>query len=164
MNNAAVFKKGDDAGNIAANKDAPLLVTREAIARMKKDGKGGVIFFVGDAFAEKGGKYPDDFDEYVRSKQWIRAKVDEFAPLGKEGFRVLAIMNGPIDPPGTAPPATVAEIAAEINMPPEKLNPWIGGRRVGEAIYFALNAEAVAGVIFVDGNRQPTDKVAPPER
>lgn len=155
VNNAAVFKAGDEAENMAANLDAPLLVTNAAINRMRRDGKGGVIFLVGDAFVERGGEYPEDLGGYIRSKVWIRKAVDDFAPLGKEGIRVLGIMNGPIDPPETASPEAIAAIAAEINMPSEALGPWIGGWRIGEAIYFALNAEAVAGVIFADGGRIP---------
>ena len=162
VNNAAVFEGGKNTGNIAANKDASLLVTREAIARAERDWKGIVIFFVGDSFAEKGGEYPGDHDEYLESKLWIREMVEKLASLGKKRIRVLAIMSGPIEPKTTTPVETVAKIRAEINMPEEELNPWIGGWRVGEAIYALLIAEAISGVVFVDGGRSATNP-APPE-
>lgn len=157
VNNAAVFKKDDTEANIAANKQAPLLVAQEAIARMRADKKGGVIFFVGDAFLAKGGVYSEDLAGYTLSKAWIPEEVTKLAPLNKEGIRVLAILNGPIEPPPTASPEAVAVIAKEINMPDKELNPWIGGFKVGEAIYGLIIAEAISGsCILVDGGRHIT--------
>lgn len=158
VNNAAVFKKNDTEENIAANKRAPLLVTREAIARMRADKKSGVIFFVGDAFLDKGGVYSEDLAGYMLSKAWIPEEVKKLAPLYREaGIRVLAIMNGPIEPTPTASPETIAFFRKRINMPEEDLNPWIGGWRVGEALYGLTIAEAISGTwVPVDGGRQDT--------
>jgi len=157
VNNAAVFKKNDTEENMAANKQAPLLVTREAIARMRADKKGGVIFFVGDAFLARGGVYSEDLAGYTLSKSWILDEVNKLAPLGKEGIRVLAVLNGPIEPPLTASPESVAAIAKEINIPDKDLNPWIGGSRVGEAMYGLIIAEAISGTcVLVDGGRRVT--------
>jgi NAD(P)-dependent dehydrogenase (short-subunit alcohol dehydrogenase family) len=157
VNNAAVFKKDDTEANIAANKQAPLLVTQEAIARMRADKKSGVVFFVGDAFLARGGVYSKDLAGYTLSKVWIPEEVKKLAPLNKEGIRVLAILNGPIEPPPTASPEAVAAIRKEINMPDEELKPWIGGWKVGEAIYGLLIAEAISGTcVLVDGGRQVT--------
>ena len=155
INNAGVFKKDDTEANMAANKTAPLFVAQEAIARMRVDKKGGVIFFVGDAFIGRGGVYSEDLAGYTRSKAWMSGEVEKLAPLNKEGIRVLAILNGPIEPPPTASPETIAEIREEINMPDKELNPWIGGWRVGEAVYGLLIAEAISGTcVLVDGGRQ----------
>lgn len=157
VNNAAMFKKNDTEENVAANKLAPLLVTQEAIARMRVDKKSGVIFFVGDAWIGRDGVYPEDRAGYTLSKSWIPEEVNKLAPLNKEGIRVLAILNGPIEPTPNALPEEIAEIRKSINMPDKELNPWIGGWRVGEALYGLTLSEAISGAcVFVDGGRQVT--------
>ena len=155
INNAATFKPDDTDENMAANKDAPLLVMREAVARMRADKKGGVIIFVGDAFLDKGGVYDESLAGYSLSKGWIRDEVRRLAPLNREGIRVNAVMNGAIEAPSTATPEAIAQFASEINMPATELHPLIGGERVGQLIYGLLIAEGVVGEsVRVDGGRE----------
>ncbi len=160
INNAAVFKPGDARENMAANKHAPLLVAKAAVARMRADKKGGVIFFVGDAFLAKDGMYSKELSGYSRSKAWIPGEVRRLAKLNREGIRVLAVLNGPIEPPKTASRKAITAIRSELNMPAKELNPWIGGKKVGEAIYGLLLASAIVGEsVLVDGGRKTVRRV-----
>lgn len=156
INNAGVFKEDDFDGNIDANVRALYHMNREAIARMRADGKRGVIFIVGDAFIQSGGVYSEHLDSYTMSKSWIPEVVSGLATAyGKEGLRILGILNGPIEPPPGAPVEAVTAIRAEINLPESELNPWIGGTKVGEAMYHLLQATAINGeCIRVDGGRR----------
>lgn len=156
VNNAGRFEEDNFDGNIDANTRAIYHMNRDAIARMLIDGKRGAIFVVGDAFIRGGGVYSEHLDAYTMSKGWIPDVVSQLgATYGKRGIRVLGILNGPIDPPPGASPEAIASIGAEINLPPEDLTPWIGGKKVGEAIYHLLHATAINGeCIRVDGGRR----------
>lgn len=155
INNAGAFEIDDFAKNIDANAKAVYLVTSKAVDRMLRDKKGGVVFLVGDAFIESGGVYPANVVGYTMSKAYIPYVVRQLAAAhGKAGLRFLGILNGPIEPPKDAPVETVSAIRAEINLPERELNPWIGGAKVGEAIYGLLLATAINGEsVRVDGGR-----------
>lgn len=143
--------------NLDANLKAAHLVTEAAIHQLRKRKKTGVIVFVGDAFIEKGGTYPENLAAYTASKAPLTALVRHYAhAYGKEGLRFIAVLNGPIEPPRSAPREAVEKIASEIPLPKEKLNPWIGGAAVAQAIdaliQSGINGEGVA----VDGGRSWT--------
>ncbi len=158
VNNAGKFEEDSFDGNIDANMRALYHMNREAIARILADKKRGTIFVIGDAFIESGGVYSEHLDGYTMSKGWIPGVVSELAAAyGKRGVRVLGVLNGPIDPPPGASETAVASIRAEVNLPEEDLNPWIGGEKVGEAIFHLLHATAINGeCIRVDGGRRWT--------
>ena len=76
------------------------------------------------------------------------------AECGRAGFRFLAVLNGPIEPPQTAPAEAVERIRSEINLPTDSLKPWIGGDAVAEVIDLLFQSPAVNGAsIAVDGGR-----------
>lgn len=165
INNAATFKPTGSTDltdaraalehNVAANLTAPFLVAWEATQRMLAERKAGVIVFVGDAFIENGGVYPEGLEAYTASKAWIPPVVVQLAAAhGRKGLRFLGILNGPVEPPPSASPHAIEAIAAEINLPPEKLAPWIGGERVAEAIHCLIQASGVNGTtLAVEGGR-----------
>ncbi len=156
INNAGRFETDDLNANIDANVRAVYLVNRMAIDRMRKDAKRGTIFVVGDAFIESGGVYSEHLDGYTMSKGWIPHLVSQLAAAyGKHGIRVLGILNGPIEPPPSASEEAIAAIQKEINLPESELDPWIGGTKVGEAMYHLFLAKAINGeCIRVDGGRR----------
>lgn len=157
IGNAGTFKPNAFDANIDTNAKAIELITSKAIERMLGDKKRGVIFLVGDAFIESGGVYPANLVGYTMSKAYIPYVVRQLAAAyGKKGLRVLGILNGPIEPPPGASAETINAIRAEINLPEDELEPWIGGWRVGEAIFGLLIATGVNGEsVCVDGARAP---------
>ncbi len=156
INNAARFAENDFDANMDANARAVSFVSQKAIARMRADKKKGVIFLVGDAFLASGGVYSEHLVAYTMSKVWVPHVVSELAAkYGKEGIRVLGILNGPIEPPPGAPEIAVKKIQSEINLPDTELSPWIGGWKVGEAIHALFQATAINGEsVRVDGGRR----------
>ena len=167
INNAAVFKPAAEGSdplgaahaalehNVVANLHAPLLVSAEAVRRLLKQRKRGVIVFVGDAFIERGGVYPAALTAYMASKAWIPSVVSQLAAAhGREGLRFLAVLNGPVEPPPSASARAIESIAQEINLPADALGPWIGGEGVAEAVHSLIQAGTVNGAtVAVDGGR-----------
>lgn len=141
--------------NLDANTKAVHLVTEAALYRMQKEGKVGTIIFIGDAFISKNGVYPENLTAYTASKSFIENIVRQYAKAyGKKGFRFFGILNGPIEPPPSAPAQTVQDIQDEIPLPEESLDPWIGGEAVAEAIDHVLQSKGINGEsIAVDGGR-----------
>lgn len=173
--NAAIFKPSDThedgsllthlerhenafESNVRANAKAALLVTEAALFKAQKEKKKTIVVFVGDAFIDKGGVYPENLEAYTVSKAYIPSLVRQYAQnYGKKGFRFLAILNGPIEPPPTAPKESVEKMREEIALPDTDLDPWIGGEKVAEAIDYLLQSKAVNGAaVAVDGGRSWT--------
>ncbi len=174
VNNAAIFKNASRSGegdllsfmkeegktfdeNFMANTKSADLITTAAIWKMRNDKKGGTIFFIGDATVSGGGKvYQESLASYVMSKSFVGPLTRHFAVnLGKEGIRFFGVMNGPIDPPPSAPQKTIDAMVQEMNAPASNLKPWIGGEAVGEVVVaLAKMSPAVNGEIFhVDAAR-----------
>ncbi len=155
--NAGAFIPDDFNANMKANAEAVHHVVKKGIARMLSDKRKGTFFLVGDAFLESGGVYPENLIAYTMSKAHIPYTVRQLASAhGRDGLRFIGILNGPIEPPPGASPEAIAAIKAEINLPEEELDPWIGGVKVGEAIYGLLLATAINGEsVRVDGGRVP---------
>ncbi|MCE9644013.1 SDR family oxidoreductase [Candidatus Parcubacteria bacterium] len=143
--------------NMGANALAPLLVTKAALYRMRQEKKGGTFVFIGDACIHgSGDAYTSDKDAYLMSKAFVpflsKHRAQEF---GKEGFFFYSLLNGPIEPPPSAPLTTVEGVARDLNVPQGALRPWLGGSEVAKAVSLLLKmSPGVNGVsIPIDGAR-----------
>ncbi len=146
-----VFEK-----NINANLYAVQVSTEAAIHEMRKQKRTGTFVFVGDAFIEHGGVYGDGLAAYTASKAAVEKLVAYFQTnYGAAGFRFFAVLNGPIEPPPSAPEESVEEIADELPVPEEEKDPWLGADRVADAIIAGIDGK-LTGVIDADGGRRWT--------
>lgn len=146
--------------NVAVNMKTAFLVTEAAVHTFKRLKKTGVIVFEGDAFIERYGSYPRNLAAYAASKAFIPSVVRQFAEQhGRDGIRFIGVLNGTIEPPATAPQATIEHMQKEIPLPRELLNPWLGAQSVAEAIDHMVRMDAVNGAtLLVDGGRTWTTK------
>jgi len=147
INSAGTFKPDDFDINIESNTKAGFLVATKAAERMVTDKKKGVVFLFGDAGMERVA-YPINLLGYTMSKAYIRYAVEALAAAyGKTGVRFIGILPGHILPPPTASAETIAAGRAGINMPDDELDDggWIGGWKVGEAVYGLTTATAITG-------------------
>lgn len=146
--------------NLDANVRSIELVSRAAIDMLQRTKKSGVIVMIGDAFIDRGGTYSEDLTAYTASKSHIPAVVAMLGrAYGKDGIRVLGVLNGTIEPPPKAPEDTVRHMQDEVALPKEMLTPWIGGRAVAQAIDNLIQTEAANGVTLrLDGARSWTTK------
>jgi len=154
LNNAAVYKRNGDGGNMATNKDVPQLIRKLATEKALAWEVPVVVGFYADAWLDRGNSYGAALTEYADSKRWISDDVKKDAELGHKGIRVFAIANGAIVPPSSADEQGIADIAAQIPLPKSEKGPWIGPYRVAETTAFALSNPAInASVIYVDAGR-----------
>ncbi|MEK7063804.1 MAG: SDR family oxidoreductase [Patescibacteria group bacterium] len=142
--------------NMDINMKAVYLTTIRAIRALKDRGMTGTFVFIGDAFISNGGIYDENLGGYVLSKAGAEYLAQFFAAnFGKLGFRFNVVLNGPIEPPPSAPKDTVDKIKKEINVPEEKLDPWIGAKAVAETVVSVIGSEHINGAtIPVDGARR----------
>lgn len=144
--------------NFDANVRAAELVTRAAIYALKRSKKPGVVVFIGDAFIDKHGTYPENLTAYTISKAAIPALARQYAQAyGRDHIRFFAVSNGPIEPPPSAPQSTIEHMQREIALPTEELKPWLTGKRVAEAIDYGIRTSGLNGsTIPLDGGRSWT--------
>jgi pteridine reductase len=154
LNNAAVYNQNDKGGNIATNKDVPQLIRKLAIEKALAWGLPVVVVFYADAWLERGHNYGAALTEYAESKLWISDAVKKDAELGHKGIRVFAIANGAIVPPSSIDEQGIADIAAQIPVPENEKNRWLGAEVVARTTEFGLRTTAInASVIYVDAGR-----------
>ncbi len=146
--------------NLDANIRSSELTSRAAIETLLKEKKQGVVVMIGDAFIDRGGTYPEELSAYTASKSPIPFMVAMLGrAYGKNGIRVLGVLNGTIEPPPQAPDDTVRHMQDEVALPKEILTPWIGGKAVAQAIDNLIRTEAANGVTLrLDGARSWTTK------
>lgn len=154
VHNAGTFSK-DFEKNIEVNMRSAYYLCKYSIERALADDKELVIILTLDGFLMRGGVYDGSLVGYMMAKKSLEALIVAFAvEYGHRGIRVLGIASGPIQPTPEADQETIEMYRRQINMPQTKLDPWIGGERIGEAIFHLLHMTAVNGVVIpVDGGR-----------
>ncbi len=154
VHNAGTWGKGFEE-DIQMNMHSAHYICKYGIERALKDGKELTIILTLDGFLVRGGVYDSSLIGYMMAKKSLEVLVVALAAeYGDRGIRVLGIASGPIQPGPDADQETIELYRRQINMPKPKLDPWIGGEYIGEAIFHLLHMTAVNGVIIpVDGAR-----------